>query len=136
VGAENPNDSVALFSNTGPWVNCYEQGASLLSTMPPFQGGLLPAARTRAEGYVREALDPDDFRGGFALWSGTSFAAPLVAGRVAALLLEAGIPADRTEDTATAVARGRDAVGAAIRQAKQSTRAVRRGTSSARSRRQ
>ena len=62
VGAENPNDSVALFSNTGPWVNCYAPGASLLSTMPPFQGGLLPAARTRAEGYVRESIDPDDFR--------------------------------------------------------------------------
>ena len=34
-------------------------------------------ARTEAYGRVRESIDPDDFRGGFALWSGTSFSAPL-----------------------------------------------------------
>ena len=43
VGALNPNlDSVALFSNTGDWVNCYAPGAAVLSTMPAFQGGLEP----------------------------------------------------------------------------------------------
>ena len=35
-----------------------------------------------------ETIDPDDFTGGFALWSGTSFAAPYVAGRLAQSLVE------------------------------------------------
>jgi subtilisin family serine protease len=89
VGALNPDQhSVALFSNTGPWVRVYEPGAAVVSTMPPFQGGLEPMARTRAYGRVRESIDPDDFarrdaEGGFAVWSGTSFAAPYLAGKVA-----------------------------------------------------
>ena len=36
----------------------------------------------------REALDPDDYRGGYAVWSGTSFSAPLLAARIARQLLE------------------------------------------------
>jgi hypothetical protein len=87
VGALNPNrTSVALFSNTGPWVRMYAPGASVVSTMPAFEGGGLPAARTVAYGLERDAIDPDDFRGGFAVWSGTSFAAPLIAGALAAAL--------------------------------------------------
>ena len=36
----------------------------------------------------RESLDPDDFAQGFATWSGTSFAAPGVAGRYLRHLIE------------------------------------------------
>ena len=88
VGALNPNGYTdALFSNAGPWVTTYAEGALVMSTMPPgFQGGLEPVARTEAYRRVRESIDPDNFSGGFALWSGTSFAAPLFAGRVAARL--------------------------------------------------
>ena len=87
VGALNPNGTEALFSNEGPWVRAYAQGAAVMSTLPPFQGGLQPAARTTAYDRVRESIDPDDFTGSFAVWSGTSFAAPLFAGQVAARLL-------------------------------------------------
>jgi serine protease len=87
VGALNPNGrSDALFSNAGPWVRAYESGAAVLSTFPAFQGGLQPVSSTTAFGRRRATIDPDDFRGGFGLWSGTSFAAPLLAGRIAAEL--------------------------------------------------
>ena len=85
VGALNPNGTDALFSNAGPWVRAYaprRRGDEHHAAT--FQGGLEPIARTEAYERVRESIDPDDYTGGFALWSGTSFAAPLFAGRVAA----------------------------------------------------
>ena len=88
VGALNPNRKTdALFSNVGNWVRTYVPGAAVMSTMPRFQGGLQPMARTTAFGRVREAIDPDDYRGGFGVWSGTSFAAPIMAGKLAAAIL-------------------------------------------------
>ena len=53
VGALNPNGTDALFSNAGPWVRAYAPGAAVMSTLPPFQGGLEPQARTEA--YMRDA---------------------------------------------------------------------------------
>ncbi len=41
----------------------YANGAAVMSTMPPMQGGLQPMARTTAFGHVRESIDPDDFTG-------------------------------------------------------------------------
>jgi subtilisin family serine protease len=85
VGALNPNGTDALFSNAGPWVRAWAPGAAVLSTLPPsFQGGSEPLARTEAFQRRRESIDPDDFASSFALWSGTSFSAPLFAGRIAA----------------------------------------------------
>ncbi len=43
VGALNPNGTDALFSNAGPWVRAHAPGAAVMSTLPPFQGGLEPA---------------------------------------------------------------------------------------------
>jgi hypothetical protein len=43
-------------------------------------------AQTVLDGRVRQAPDMDDFSSGFALWSGTSFSAPLFAGWLSAEL--------------------------------------------------
>lgn len=111
VGALNPNGITdALFSNVGPWVRAYVPGASVVSTVPEsFQGGLQSAAATTAFGRKRDSIDLDDFRGGFAVWSGTSFAAPLLAGRVAAHL---ALDLDTGDDPAAARARARSALAA------------------------
>jgi subtilisin family serine protease len=114
VGALNPNGTDALFSNTGTWVRAYAPGASVMSTSPQFQGGLLPMARTEAYHRIRESADPDDYTGRFALWSGTSFSAPLLAGRVAARLLGLTPAPGESEPEADAVSRGRAAVAAQI----------------------
>jgi len=124
VGALNPNHTDALFTNAGSWVRCYAPGASVMSTMPPFVGGLQPVARAFVDGRIRESIDPDDYRaavgrrhrGGFGLWSGTSFAAPTVAGAVAAVLsrdLDKPGMDERAKDSArTATTRGWNAVEA------------------------
>lgn len=93
VGALNPNGSKALFSNDGPWVNCWATGAGVVSTYPTDIDGSLTAQRVVA-GQGRAGLDPDDFSCGFAVWDGTSFAAPLAAARFAAELLAVGMGND------------------------------------------
>ena len=94
VGALNPSDrSVALFSNIGDWVEVYAPGVSVVSTVPVvFDGGVQAGTRDDASGHRRETLDLDDFRGGFGVWSGTSFAAPVVAGRIAAQIVGGASP--------------------------------------------
>ncbi|WP_020576041.1 S8/S53 family peptidase [Actinopolymorpha alba] len=89
VGALNPNGTVALFSDDGPWVNCWATGSCVVSTFPTIRSGSEQAATTPEQasaGLVRQTVDPDDFSSGFAVWSGTSFAAPLVAAKVALAL--------------------------------------------------
>ena len=90
VGSLNPNDTVALFSNYGPWVTCWESGAALVSSMPTtFNGGAMPLVQVVGDdGATRATIDLDDFSAGFGVWSGTSFAAPVFAGRLARCLLE------------------------------------------------
>lgn len=99
VGALNPNGSKALFSDGGSWIRAWATGAAIVSTYPVVLNGsrepqvsrpahpanpIPPGEPVRAE---REALDPDDFSDGFAVWSGTSFSAPLVAAHLARELL-------------------------------------------------
>ena len=81
----------------------------MLSTMPRFQGGL-PARGHRAFDRPRASIDPDDFRGGFAVWSGTSFAAPVLAGQLASEMCEPLAADGAADDAATAVGRAWAAV--------------------------
>ncbi len=110
VGALNPDGTVALFSNDGSWVRCFATGAAIVSTFPTDINGSRTPAVALSSGYEppnrRRTLDPDNFRSGFAVWSGTSFAAPLVAARAAAGLLagaaeEASLRLDLVDREAT-----------------------------------
>ena len=113
VGATNPDGAVALFSNDGPWVRAWEAGAAVVSTMPvTFHAGMSPRARRLEVGQVRSSLDPDDYSAGFAVWSGTSFAAPVLAGK---LLRALGDDLEAGEGRQDAVERGWKAVEACTR---------------------
>jgi subtilisin family serine protease len=83
VGAIGPNGP-APFTNYGPWVRACAPGVDLLSTFFDHWNGSDP---TGANGQ-----DPDAFVG-WALWSGTSFAAPVVVGALARVMVEAGCTA-------------------------------------------
>ena len=99
VGALNPNGSTAIFCDVGGWITAWAPGAMVVSTFPTdINGSRTPELRMRAHPAdqlppgvplpcEREALDPDDYHGGWAAWSGTSFSAPLVAAHIAKELL-------------------------------------------------
>ena len=69
----------------------------MISTIPiEIQGAVqatisIPNPET---GRTRATIDPDDYSSGFATWSGTSFAAPALAGTYLRALGKAGRPAD------------------------------------------
>jgi hypothetical protein len=114
VGAKNPNGTTALFSNEGPWVRHLEDGADVVSTFPTdIRGARQPLMSIG----TRESLAPDDFSGGFAVWSGTSFSAPLAAARIAAKMVElaaatdgSAIPLDLV-DQASTIKRAGETIG-------------------------
>ena len=82
VGAIGP-DGPAFFTNYGPWVRACAPGVDLLSTFFVFSGKGRPAAG---------AQDPDNFDG-WAVWSGTSFSGPVVAGALARTMMAEGCTA-------------------------------------------
>jgi subtilisin family serine protease len=113
VGALNPNATIALFSNAGAWVCCHRQGAALVSTYPITINAAEQAsvATSVAGDGARSTIDPDDFSSGFAVWSGTSFAGPVLAGEIAGQLGRGDLSAI---DVGTAVGRGWAAVAACV----------------------
>ncbi|MEU4247730.1 S8 family serine peptidase [Amycolatopsis sp. NPDC026612] len=110
VGALNPDvtASKALFSNEGPWVRAWATGAGVVSTFPTDVRGTA-AADHEVPGYGRSSFDPDDYSAGFAVWDGTSFAAPLAAAELGRALLQAG--GLDTVDRETVVKRAWTALG-------------------------
>jgi hypothetical protein len=111
VGALNPNRHIAMFSNEGPWVSCYATGAGLVSTYPcEAKGSRMPDRRAKSTilNRHRESHDPDDFSSGFAVWSGTSFAAPLAAAFLVNAMAESELT--EVEDAIQASARAHEAL--------------------------
>jgi Subtilase family len=119
VGATNPDGSIAMFSNAGPWVRVYRPGASLVSTLPAFDASRTPTLELTRSGphhskTVRSTIDPDDFRSGFGLWSGTSFSAPILVGEVAQFMNSKQVLARADVDPAAALDRGWEAISALV----------------------
>jgi subtilisin family serine protease len=111
VGALNPDGTVALFSNAGAWVACHRPGADLVSTFPQtFDAAQQSAVRVTVGGETRATIDPDDFSSGFGTWSGTSFAAPILAAELAQALVDGGTKSLVAIDPADAVQRAWAAV--------------------------
>jgi hypothetical protein len=81
VAALNPDGTLASFSNDGPWVTAQAMGVNVISTAPVTQDGSGRPGVEVLTAAGRASVDPDGFRGGFAAWSGTSFAAPVLAGQ-------------------------------------------------------
>jgi subtilisin family serine protease len=115
VGALNPNGrTMAMFSNTGPWVTCLRQGAALVSTFPTTYNAAQQASEQVQDGdLIRSTIDPDDFGGGFGTWSGTSFAAPVLAGQLAQALCSSDLG---RLDSESALDRGRRAVRSCVKE--------------------
>lgn len=91
VGASNPDcTTTALFSNPLTVITAVRPGVSLVSTLPLTDGMGQPSSSVPGQTGVRCTVDPDDFTGGFGLWSGTSFATPVFAAEVATALIAEG----------------------------------------------
>jgi len=91
VGASNPDGAtVALFSNNLALVSAVRPGVSVVSTLPLTNGMGQPSSQVRSGDTIRCTVDPDDYTGGFGVWSGTSFSTPVFAAELAATLVDEG----------------------------------------------
>jgi subtilisin family serine protease len=99
VGATNPDgETIALFSNAPVIVSAYRPGVSLVSTMPALDGvGQSSVGVPDGQTPRRATVDPDSYLGGFGVWSGTSFATPVLAAELAAELTQADDLTDVSE---------------------------------------
>jgi hypothetical protein len=76
VAAVDDDGVRACFSNFGHWVDCAARGVDIRSSFPLWDG-----------------VAPGPFKTGWAQWSGTSFAAPRLAGLIAREISDGGGPA-------------------------------------------
>ena len=83
VGALDADGEPAEFTNYGSWVDASAPGVDLLSSFLEADGVLVP---------ILGQPDPDDFDG-WAIWSGTSFAAPTLVAVLAKVMLDHGVNA-------------------------------------------
>lgn len=98
VGALGPDQlHLAWFSNYGPWVDVYTLGEGIINAFPVGEYRYHEPPKQPAR---------QDFLFPLARWSGTSFAAPMVSGRIAARMGQTGESS-------------RDAVAALITEARQ-----------------
>lgn len=85
VGAKNPDGKTdAYYSNHGEWVTYQAIGSGVISTFAGYDGHKKPLPV--GESYPNTIgfnIAPDDFKSGFARWSGTSFSAARIAGLLA-----------------------------------------------------
>ncbi|WP_248582897.1 S8/S53 family peptidase [Nocardioides sp. InS609-2] len=93
VGALDRDGRVSDFSNYGVSTDVYALGRNIVNAFPD---GTYTCFETPHKGDVRV------FDSGMARWSGTSFAAPIVAGLVAAEISAAGCSAHEARDTVVA----------------------------------
>jgi hypothetical protein len=87
---------VALFSNPLKVITAVRPGVSLVSTLPLTDGMGQPSSSVPSPSGVRCTVDPDDYTGGFGVWSGTSFATPVFAAEVVSKIIE--VAGDRLND--------------------------------------
>ncbi|MEP6797404.1 MAG: S8 family serine peptidase [Lapillicoccus sp.] len=108
VGAlDDPAQARAGFSNFGSWVDVYAPGTNIVNAYPTQRYDYREPPR------VGESAE---FPEGLAAWSGTSFAAPMVAGLVAARMTWSGESGVDSADSLLEVARDQaiPGVGAAL----------------------
>jgi subtilisin family serine protease len=111
VGATNPDGSLAAFSSYGPWVQHYERGSALISAMPAGFGSPVEPAGLAGSREQPWAFDPNDMATATARWGGTSFAAAVVAGKLAQEIASDGTVASASrEDVLARVRRARTSV--------------------------
>jgi subtilase family protein len=88
VAAVDDDGMRACFSNFGHWVDCGMKGVDIKSCFPDWNGG-----------------GPGPFTNGWAMWSGTSFAAPRLAGLIAREMTDSGTRVPATEAVHRVLAR-------------------------------
>ena len=108
VGAlDDDKQTLAYYSNRGDWVDVYALGTDVVNAYPN-------GTYTYQEPPDRRR-QPATFTNGMAIWSGTSFATPMVAGLIAARMSRTGGQARPTWDEVKAIAEADAGAGLSAR---------------------